>query len=97
MRIGPVGPIDAGRDALLGQFLVDGVEAAVEFGRHVETTAGGAAVDVEAVRERWSWDGSEPMIADGILPGEGGEDGQTGRVKTLHDVGAEGGAAAFVS
>ncbi len=33
---GPVRPIDAGRDALLGEFLVDGIEAAIEFGRHVE-------------------------------------------------------------
>lgn len=31
-RSRPVGPIDAGRNTLLGEFLVDGVEATVEIG-----------------------------------------------------------------
>ena len=94
-RPGPVGPIDAGRDTLVGEFLVYGVEAAVEVGRHVETTTGGAAMDIKAVGEGGPRNGGEPVIADGILPGKGGENGKPGRLKTLHDIGAEGGAAAL--
>jgi hypothetical protein len=80
---------------LLGEFLVHRVEPAIEIGRHVEATAGGAAVDIEAIGEGGTGNGCEPVIADGILPGQGGEDRQAGWVKALHDVGTEGGAAAL--
>jgi hypothetical protein len=55
-RSGPVGPINAGRDTLLGEFFVDSVETTVELGRHVEASAGCAAVDVEAIGQGGSGD-----------------------------------------
>ncbi len=46
---GPVRPIDAGRNPLLSEFFVDGVEAAVKFWHHNQATTRRAAMDVEAV------------------------------------------------
>ena len=50
---------------------------------------------VKAVWERGPGDGREPVITVGVLASQGGENWESGRGKTLHDVGAAGGAAAL--
>src|ERR1035437_6883216 len=50
---------------------------------------------VKAVWEGGPVDGREPVITDCVLASQGGENWESGRGKTLYDVGAAGSAAAL--
>ena len=52
-------------------------------------------MDIKAVGERRPGNRGEPVIADGVLPRKGSEDRQASRVKTFHDVRAEGRTSAL--